>query len=143
MNLIGTCEGYFPVSTDLYLRGNNPAGFQTSDAYSIKFDSGQITFTDTYVPVNNNLNDVIYCQRDLTGFNYINAEINTVNLGTYGTTLLMYVSSKLSTDMEVFVSYKNAGTATVSLNISAVNGVRYIILSATVKLMYLYRVWLS
>lgn len=143
MNLIGTCEGYFPTSTDLYLRGNNPARFQTTNSYDIKFDSGQITFTNTNAPLNNNLNDVIYCQRDLAGFNYLNAEINTIDLGNYGTALLMYVSSKLSTDMEVLVSYKNAGATTVSLNISAVNGIRYIILSASVKLMNLYRVWLS
>ena len=143
MNLIGTCEGYFPTSTDLYLRGSNPAGFQTTNSYSIKFDSGQITFTNTNKSVNDNLNDTIYCQRDLTGFNYLNAEINTIDLGNYGTALLMWVNSKLTTNMEVVISHNNSGTATVSLNISAVNGVRYVILSASVRLMYLYRVWLS
>jgi len=45
----GTFEGYVPMPTDLYVRGNNIVGFSKYEGYDLpNFDSGQLTFVTNY-----------------------------------------------------------------------------------------------
>lgn len=45
----GTFEGYVPMPTDLYVRGNNIVGFSKYEGYDLpSFDSGQLTFVTNY-----------------------------------------------------------------------------------------------
>lgn len=45
----GTFEGYVPMPTDLYVRGNNIVGFSKYGGYDLpNFDSGQLTFVTNY-----------------------------------------------------------------------------------------------
>lgn len=45
----GTFEGYVPMPTDLYVRGNNIVGFSKYEGYDLpNFDSGQLTFVTYY-----------------------------------------------------------------------------------------------
>ena len=45
----GTFEGYVPMPTDLYVRGNNIVGFSKYEGYDLpNFDSGQLTLVTNY-----------------------------------------------------------------------------------------------
>lgn len=45
----GTFEGYVPMPTDLYVRGNNIVGFSKYEGHDLpNFDSGQLTFVTNY-----------------------------------------------------------------------------------------------
>lgn len=66
--VVGTFEGYVPTPTDLYLRGNNIAGWYGN---YVTFDAGQISFSSVF--------DSVYSidapNINLVGFNQINFEI--------------------------------------------------------------------
>lgn len=68
MGLTGTFEGYVPIASDLYLRGNNPAGF-TGNSY-VDFNSGQIYLNGTtpQITASNSFN--------LNGYSHLNIECN-------------------------------------------------------------------
>lgn len=46
---IGTWEGWVPTVRDLYLRGNNTAGFVSSDERNFKFETAQITVSGYHI----------------------------------------------------------------------------------------------
>ena len=66
----GTFEGYVPTATDLYLRGNNKAGFTfTNSASAVSFESGGIKIYRAG-PELKSANQV-----NFTPYNYLNIEV--------------------------------------------------------------------
>jgi len=66
----GTFEGYVPTATDLYLRGNNKAGFtSTNSASAVSFESGGIKIYRAG-PELKSANQV-----NFTPYNYLNIEV--------------------------------------------------------------------
>lgn len=74
----GTFEGYVPTATDLYLRGNNIAGFTATQSDYIKFDSGQISVSGT----SNVRKMATSSSQNLSGFSNLNIEMNVTSLGS-------------------------------------------------------------
>ena len=68
MGLIGTFQGYVPTPSDLYLRGNNIAGFESNGGTII--DSGQITLKSDNASYSTRTANVV----NLTGFSHLNVE---------------------------------------------------------------------
>lgn len=65
----GTFEGYVPMPTDLYVRGNNIVGFSKYEGYDLpNFDSGQLTFVTNY--------GGMQAPFDFTGYARVNFEIH-------------------------------------------------------------------
>lgn len=124
--VIGTWEGYVPTATDLYLRGNNVAGFRT-DQYAV-FDAGQITFKSGGGGGNRSL----YGNVNLTGYNYINFE------GTFsGNYIGVGFGGSISAQVNV------SGSGVWSINISSLQ------ISGELRILFYimtgvcYRIWLS
>ena len=67
-DIVGIAEGYYPTANDLYLRGNNIAGF-TAGSSDTKFESGGIKVNDDYLILYSNT------QIDFTPYNYLNVEL--------------------------------------------------------------------
>lgn len=158
--VVGTFQGYVPTATDLYLRGNNIAGFKeyykgnVSGNVYYRFDSGQIT------RYKDNGNVVwIAAQANLTGCNYVNVQFYT---GATSGTLLLYVSSASGSQGSTIIygtaptagistgisgGFGSPGTYTYSLNVSAINANSWVKFTAASALVspgfYIYRIWLS
>lgn len=147
--VVGTWEGYVPTATDLYLRGNNIAGFVKSNTVAINtlFESGQITIGTTSIPTADG--NYVYAQKNLTGYSYINVECycNTgYNAGpslgiSVGSTITNYAVDNAEA---VVTSTSGVGYKTVTLNISAINATKYIKVFVVDRTSaYVYRIWLS
>jgi hypothetical protein len=145
----GTFEGYVPTATDLYLRGNNIAGFvsKNTSAINLSFESGQITIGTTNLPTDNSL--YAYAQKDLTGYNYLNVEGYCSTGYNSGPALGISVASGTNASavggVDAYaISPVGVGYKTVTLNISAINAIRYIrvfVIDRTSA--YVYRIWFS
>ena len=139
LGLIGTFEGYVPTATDLYLRGNNIAGFTSS---YVEFDAGQITCNR---PINKSPQLSTTKNISFVGYNYINFELNISSAWGSARIAILKNNSSSSLDNEyITASFPNqTGNMTKSLNLSAlqINSILYIRLydfSGAI-----YRIWLS
>ncbi|WP_242355429.1 hypothetical protein [Hungatella effluvii] len=156
MGLIGTFEGYVPTPQDLYLRGDNIAGFTSTNNY-VNLDYGQITISSLLVTKNGKTN--IFSNTpsvNLTGYSYINFEtslISTLKAGTRNSPIHFIISDgsngRVISDLSKNFSDTNLnwGMFSVPINISA-------IISLCFKLVdyssnnsstsgAIYRIWLS
>lgn len=144
--VVGTFEGYVPTPTDLYLRGNNIAGWTKGGKgngpdYTISFDAGQITVgvmaADGYLTTHNPIN--------LTGYNGVAVEGYCPRLATN-------ISIEIATingDYSQYGRLARADTAvgassyfTAYCDVSAINADRYIHIGAINVNFYVYRIWL-
>nr|DAV17118.1 MAG TPA: hypothetical protein [Caudoviricetes sp.] len=156
LGLIGTFEGYVPTPQDLYLRGDNIAGFTSTNNY-VNLDYGQITISSLLVTKNGKTN--IFSNTpsvNLTGYSYINFEtslISTLKAGTRNSPIHFIISDgsngRVISDLSKNFSDTNLnwGMFSVPINISA-------IISLCFKLVdyssnnsstsgAIYRIWLS
>lgn len=138
----GTFEGYVPVATDLYLRGNNINGWVSSSTSIIHFETGQITIDNAetvYMYGGNKVN--------LAGFSRLCFEgWFRHNYGDYGKSIVLYASdAKLSTGDSI-------GSVSISPQQTITNPVFNFNLAATkfLNLRFdsrvsgvIYRIWLE
>lgn len=100
----GTCEGYFPTPNDLYLRGNNPAGFKCSSDY-VTFYLDHIQIFDT--SNTKSIDATIKC--NLTGHAYLKIDGEFCNGAEGRRTLTIYKGT--GTGWYSFAVYDFAGSA--------------------------------
>lgn len=140
----GTCEGYFPTPNDLYLRGNNPAGFKcTYGAAYVTFFLDHIEIRDTSdtksIDAVNKFN--------LTGHANLKIEGEFCNGATSGRILTIYRGS--GTGWNSFAQYTFAGSSctgriTITIPLPANMGDQLIGLSFGSSITgNIYRVWLE
>lgn len=147
--VVGTFEGYVPTASDLYLRGNNIAGFvsRIPSAANLLFESGQITMGTTNATTADT--NYVYAQKNLTGYNYINVECYCNTGYNTGPALGISVgssitSSALTSPEAMVIGTVGVGYKTVTLNISAINATMYIKVFVVDRTSaYVYRIWLS
>lgn len=140
--LVGTFEGYIPTAKDLYLRGNNLAGWYKASGTStmVIFDAGQISIggSATYWMQIASANAI-----NITGFNSLNIEGYT----SYGSDAIKKIEL-LRTDNgmrlgQLNITGSGAGNYVYSFNVSTYQ------ISATLRLDFfqmggaIYRIWLS
>lgn len=153
MNLIGTFEGWVPVTTDLYLRGNNAAGFtalETSSASNVvSFEAGQLRLE---TPKGGSVTYGAIASTNLTGLSRVNIQGSLYLRNSYSSTSsIIYIEIRTSkTDYSNAASIKLSGSYdvgsnfTLSLDVSAIDAVRWIrVYTGTGWGAYIYRIWLS
>ena len=133
--VMGIAEGYFPMATDLYLRGQNLAPFDTSSS-SFTFQSGQL-FCASSSPGLPFLNPY-----NLTPYNWMNFEINFNEINFGAGFRITIVGSGLTSFIDV---PEQRGVKTISLNLSNINAsvawnIKFSYRSSNI---YIYRIWLS
>lgn len=109
----GTFEGYVATATDLYVRGNNVAGFSNPNA-TISFESGAIylSFTMVYYTITSTKT------YDFSPYSKLNVEIMPTHMEEpYLRVRLSLGGQQIETDLQASINQ----TITVSSNISAVN----------------------
>lgn len=136
MNLIGTFEGYVPTPTDLYLRGNNPAGFESNGNTIV--DSGQITLKSDNASYAISTANVV----NLTGFSHLNVEFYKTN-GKAG--FVNFRAGESNARNEIATG---SFTGTTSFNLSGLQLATRIVLAfgyigSTSAYGAVYRIWLS
>ena len=156
----GTFEGYVPTASDLYLRGNNVANVSIISKYDYRFESGSIYMLSQ---VGNNvypwtIAPRIVVQKDLTGFNYVNVEYYISSaIVTQSSEGLICISITNSSSgptsstgtppsPDTYGAKKNlaaGASGTLSVNISAINAIRWIRVHIGMCEAYIYRIWLS
>ena len=73
--VVGTFEGYVPTATDLYLRGNNIAGWKNQNGWTCAvFESGQITLTSD----SGRCGIVTSKAYNLAPYTYVNVQVRNV-----------------------------------------------------------------
>ncbi len=134
--VVGTWEGYVPTATDLYLRGNNIAGWDNDNALGLTFDAGQITLK-TVTGGNRHLAATV----NAVGFNYINFEI--------------YVSGNITSNAKINiysfagnypgggVDITSTGSYTVSIPVAGAQMYGRLVLLIKDFLGAIYRIWFS
>ena len=132
MNLTGTFEGYVPVATDLYLRGNNIANLSTR--WNARLDSGQISLS--CIASNNSFGVETTTPINLTGFNYLNIEKNIPY--NYSRCNLYLLAESSSTRFIDNIS----GSGVISFDISTANLVTGFRVQGSAD-GAIYRTWLS
>lgn len=132
MNLTGTFEGYVPVATDLYLRGNNIANL--SIRWNARLDSGQISLS--CIASNNSFGVETTTPINLTGFNYLNIEKNIPY--NYSRCNLYLLAESSSTRFIDNIS----GSGVISFDISTANLVTGFRVQGSAD-GAIYRIWLS
>lgn len=153
MGLTGTFEGYVPIATDLYLRGNNPANFHLSGNANRKtiasFDSGQITLTQ---PRNSStMWDGIYGRANLAGYSYVNFDCYWAGTSTAYSVQFFITNDEQCLNTIASTSIRNTnggGNFTCSLNVSSIQASRFVGILPTLgttadNTIYIYRIWLS
>lgn len=144
MGLIGTFEGYVPIATDLYLRGNNIIGFKGYDQQNykpVRFDAGQITILadgDTYHVMNGTFNT--------TGFNNLNFEIFHYSnfSGMFGPPRIsIQQNGNVTLWADVDLNYTTGINKTLSINIANINIHTDFLIQFIGWHGNVYRVWLS
>lgn len=100
----GTCEGYFPTPDDLYLRGNNPAGFKcSSDHVTFYLDHIQIFDTSNTKSIDTTI------KHNLSGHAYLKIDGEFCNGAEGRRTLTIYKGT--GTGWYSFAVYDFAGSA--------------------------------
>ena len=132
MNLTGTFEGYVPVATDLYLRGNNIANLSTR--WNARLDSGQISLS--CIASNNSFGVETTTPINLTGFNYLNIEKNIPY--NYSRCNLYLLAESSSTRFIDNIS----GSGVISFDISTANLVTGFRVQGSAD-GAIYRIWFS
>jgi hypothetical protein len=137
--VVGTFEGWVPTANDLYVRGNNIAGWDWLTSTGGSFDTGQITTKSagggsiyTKYPVG------------LTGYNYLNIEGYTSNGSGILKTLRLWNGATDSRLMG-FMDLRNygAGNYTYSFSIAAWQITNNIKIEHEYLPGAIYRIWLS
>lgn len=159
MGITGTWEGYVPVATDLYLRGNNIAGFKPSNSYTTLESGGIMVNRGTlWVTTSRSYN--------LTPYTRINIEMYITFWATTAVSQYLYLEIYKSTSTSsgnIIGSVDLSGLSTdinrsyiMSLNIASVS---YVANGLSIKVNggyttagshtstsisgYCYRIWLS
>ncbi|MFR3729186.1 hypothetical protein [Lacrimispora sp.] len=139
--IIGTWEGYVPVAQDLYSYGNNVGNFQTytgsnPGAVGIRFESGMIYLSGTASSYQR-----LVKQLDLTGINYVNVLCaHPNNTGR----LIIEIQTSIGGSYSARLDQTNIGSQTVlSLNVAAIQAIRYISIGCGNLALYIYRIWTS
>lgn len=100
----GTCEGYFPTPDDLYLRGNNPAGFKcSSDHVTFYLDHIQIFDTSNTKSIDTTI------KHNLSGHAYLKIDGEFCNGAEGRRTLTIYKGT--GAGWYSFAVYDFAGSA--------------------------------
>lgn len=123
----GTWSGYVATATDLYLRGNNIAGF-TKSSVSITFESGAIYYNEQSA---NGLGITTTTNYDLSPYTYLNVEFYSPAASNGYVRVNLYddangdgfVTSNMTTEKlgSKIISASSAGTYTISVDVSLVN----------------------
>lgn len=132
---VGTFEGYVPTATDLYLRGNNIAGWvrDGTNYGNVSFDAGQMTIA---------YNTQIKAKFNTTGFSRLNIEgygVQPVN-ATKG--IAFYDEYKNVVGNNNLLS-QAAGNYTTYFSLEALNKDAYWSLYFGYMYPAVYRIWLS
>lgn len=140
----GTCEGYFPTPNDLYLRGNNPAGFKCT------YGTAYVTFFLDHIEIRDTSDtksiDAVN-KFNLTGHANLKIEGEFCNGATSGRILTIYRGS--GTGWNSFAQYTFAGSSctgriTITIPLPANMGDQLIGLSFGSSITgNIYRVWLE
>ena len=155
MNLTGTFEGYVPTATDLYNNGNNVASFTNvpgvAEYKQVKFESAMFT-----VPYNDTFTTHMYTanKRSLTGFNYLNIDINITKRYETTPSLVRVVLRTMDStpinmndvNAQTIVAYVHSlglGRQSVSIPISGLSYIKHMLIGFMNIAGNGYRVWLS
>lgn len=128
--VVGTFEGYVPTATDLYLRGNNVAGFSPVNTTYFVFSAGQIEYTSK--DATNMISSKSY---NLTGYSKVNMEAKSSS----GFAFTVYKNGQYQGGWSQNL---NTGNGTIFYNISDFRVVTRIEIRC-VNPGYIYRIWLS
>lgn len=143
--IIGTFEGWVPTSTDLYLRGNNQAGFSLEDSPYLSFQQSALYNSNRF----GRIELLASKSYDLSPYSKFNIETNFTEKETTGNTTILYLHlDSLSTGDRVLALTGEQGNylgqRTISLDISGVHrsgkpGLYF----PRGFLGYIFRIWLS
>lgn len=144
MGLTGTFEGYVPMATDLYLRGNNLynwATTSTSSADGVHFETGQITIDD-----GNTKNLYSGRSANLAGFSRICLEGWIRNSNTFAQTLNLRITNSSGIGGDVLSSIRidasqTAANPVFNFNLGATKYLNFEFLRRLSGV--IYRIWLS
>lgn len=149
IGIIGTWEGWVPTATDLYLRGNNPAGFSIVDSPNLSFQQSAL-YNSNRFGVIKLLSSKSY---DLSPYSKLNIECNFDDSGYGGNApniLQLYVGSLSSNDRKAVLTGNPdnfLGSRTISLGISDLhlNGkIGIVVGNGSYGFSgYIFRIWLS
>ena len=138
----GTFEGYVPVATDLYLRGNNINGWTPSSTSTIKFETGQITIVNAQM-------EFMYGGKklNLAGFSRLHIEgWFRHNYGDYEKYVTLYASdSTTSTGQDIgnveMLPQQTITNPTINFNYAAT---KYLVLRINSRISgVIYRIWIE
>ena len=138
----GTFEGYVPVATDLYLRGNNINGWTPSSTSTIKFETGQITIVNAQM-------EFMYGGKklNLAGFSRLHIEgWFRHNYGDYEKYVILYASdSTTSTGQDIgnveMLPQQTITNPTINFNYAAT---KYLVLRIDSRISgVIYRIWIE
>lgn len=138
----GTFEGYVPVATDLYLRGNNINGWTPSSTSTIKFETGQITIVNAQM-------EFMYGGKklNLAGFSRLHIEgWFRHNYGDYEKYVTLYASdSTTSTGQDIgnveMLPQQTITNPTINFNYAAT---KYLVLRIDSRISgVIYRIWIE
>ena len=139
---VGTFEGYVPIVTDLYLRGNNISSWRQqyppTTSIVFFFDSGQITSPQGgRIRTNGSIN--------LVGYNYVNVQGYTTTDSSYTRILILYETNSNDdlTQITRLENPGNPGNYTYSIPMKGWNknvpiSIHFVNLNGAI-----YRIWLS
>lgn len=119
-----------PIATDLYLRGNNVAGFSPINNTAFQFQAGQIEFVG--IAPYNMISSKAY---NLTGYTKVNMEAKS----TQGLSFTVYKNGEYNGSWSGSLT---SGNGTIYYDISDFRMVTKIEIRVSKK-GYIYRIWLS
>lgn len=128
--VVGTWEGYVPIITDLYIRGNNVKNWGGVNTDRIIFDAGQMTITGS--PTIRSADNI-----NLVGFNYLNIQGYSIGMD------LVYSISFANRSLGGITPGKRNGDYTVSIPLIAANVFGQLDLHLGNAHGAIYRIWLS
>lgn len=155
----GTFEGYVPTATDLYLRGNNIAGWtNTGDERDIKFESGGIHVIGNGSGGSRGMHITSGKTINLTPYSKLNVQVNyKLGLLSSGVSLdlILHASENPTSSFKEIASVTLGGftgnvwkEVTGSIDITNDNYTRYLRLyfdpmATSASKGWVYRIWLS
>lgn len=114
IKITGSFEGYVPTATDLYLRGNNPAGFTVTSGSVLQSGGIQVTKSNLYATGNKTYN--------FSGYNRIQINFRLDAVGRYsGNGMRMKVTLYNKSIDIIGQSYTNVSagnTYTINVNVN-------------------------
>lgn len=123
-SVTGTFEGWVPVATDLYYKGNNINGFTSTNSNKISFQNTSILFNHP----GESMQTTAYLRGgrviNFTPYNYINVTINVTYYGEGGY-VLMFASSKADDSYGYAngsVKMQSSGTFKIAISNLDING---------------------